>query len=411
VRPILAQLDVNTMAANRIKGITAPGSAGELPLPDAAAQVHSERLQATIREVMATAGGRIDFARFMELALYAPGLGYYSAGSRKFGEAGDFVTAPELSTLFSRALARQCREVLARIGGDILEFGAGSGVMAADILAELERLDALPEHYFILEISGDLRARQRETINQKVPRLAARVVWLNALPEAFEGVVLGNEVLDAMPVHRFCIRDGEPHELFVMWDGERFILDEEAPDAALYPRLQALHSEFNLGEGYESEINLLAAEWVSGLGRWLKRGVALLIDYGFPRAEYYHPQRSGGTLMCHYRHRAHADALTLIGLQDITAHVDFTAVADAAVAAGLSVRGFANQANFLLGCGLTELLATQEGDALTRLRQSAEVKTLTLPAEMGELFKVIALSRGWEGGLRGFALRDERSRL
>jgi SAM-dependent MidA family methyltransferase len=396
---------------SRIKGNRVQGHANELPSPDAVQLAHSERLQAHIHEVMAAEGGRIDFARFMQLALYAPGLGYYSAGSRKFGEAGDFVTAPERSALFSRALAQQCHEVLMRIGGDILEFGAGSGVMAADILAELERLNVLPEHYFIMEISADLRERQREMITQKVPQLAERVVWLDALPDAFEGVVLGNEVLDAMPVHRFRIRDGEPRELFVMWDGERFLLDEEAPDAALYPRLKALQDELDLDEGYESEINLLAGEWVAGLGRWLTRGVALLIDYGFPRAEYYHPQRSGGTLMCHYRHRAHDDALTLIGLQDITAHVDFTAVAEAAVAAGLSVRGFANQANFLIGCGLTELLAAEEGDARSQLSRAAEVKTLTLPSEMGELFKVIALTRGWEGALRGFALRDERSRL
>jgi len=394
-----------------IKGVVAGGNVGELPPPDAEQQAHSERLQDHIREVMSVEGGRISFARFMELALYAPGLGYYSAGSRKFGEGGDFVTAPELSPLFSRTLARQCQDVLARISGDILEFGAGRGVMAADILAELERLDSLPKHYYIMEISGDLRERQRETIQERVPQLMERVVWLDVLPEAFEGVVLGNELIDAMPVHRFRIHGGEPHELFVMWDGERFVFDEEAPDAALYSRLKALQNQFHLSERYESEINLIAEEWVVGLGRWLKRGVALLIDYGFPATEYYHPQRSGGTVMCHYRHRAHDDALTLVGLQDITAHVDFTAIAEAALKAGLSVRGFANQANFLIACGLTELLTQQPDDARVQLTQAAEIKTLTQPSEMGELFKVIALTRGWEGGLRGFALRDERSRL
>ena len=372
-----------TAVSRGIKGVAAGGSAGDLPPPSAEQLAHSEALQAHIREVMAVEGGRISFARFMELALYAPGRGYYSAGSRKFGEGGDFVTAPEVSSLFSRTLAHQCQEVLSRLGGDILEFGAGRGVMAADILAELDRLDSLPENYFILEISADLKERQRETIHEKVPQLAERVIWLDALPESFEGVVLGNEVLDAMPVHRFRIVDGEPHELFVMWDGEHFILDEEAADAALFPRLKVLQSGFHLVEGYESEINLMAEEWVAGLGEWLKRGVALLIDYGFPRAEYYHPQRSAGTLMCHYRHRAHGDALTLIGLQDITAHVDFTAVAEAAVAAGLSVRGFANQANFLLGCGLTEILADEEGDSRGQLALAAQVKTLTQPAEMG----------------------------
>ncbi len=402
---------VQTAMGRGIKGVAAGGGVGELPAPSAEQQAHSERLQAHIREVMAAEGGRITFARFMELALYAPGLGYYSAGSRKFGAAGDFVTSPEISPLFSRALARQCEEVLTRMGGDILEFGAGSGVMAADILAELQHLDCLPGHYYIMEISAELRERQRETINEKVPQLAARVVWLDALPDAFEGVVLGNEVIDAMPVHRFRIHGGEPHELFVMWDGQRFLLDEEAADAALYPRLHTLQQQFYLGEGYESEINLLAEEWVRGLASWLKRGVVLLIDYGFPRAEYYHPQRSGGTLMCHYRHRAHDDAMTLVGLQDITAHVDFTAIAEAAVAVGLSVRGFASQGNFLIACGLTEILSAEGGDERSQLSRAAEVKTLTLPAEMGELFKVMALSRGWDGGLRGFALRDDRSRL
>lgn len=394
-----------------IKGVAAGGNAGELPTPDAEQQAHSEALQTHIREVMAAEGGRISFARFMELALYAPGRGYYSAGSHKFGEGGDFITAPELSSLFSRSLARQCEEVLSRIGGDILEFGAGRGVMAADILTELERLDCLPRRYYIMEISADLRERQRETLNERVPQLAKRVVWLDTLPESFEGVVLGNEVLDAMPVHRFRIHGGEPHELFVMWDGERFLLDEEAADAALYSRLQALQQKYRLGEGYESEINLMAEEWVTELGQWLKQGVAILIDYGFSQSEYYHAQRSDGTLMCHYRHRAHSDALCLVGLQDITAHIDFTAIAEAAVDAGLSVRGFANQANFLIACGLTELLAEEGGNARVQLSRAAEVKTLTQPAEMGELFKVIALSKGWEGGLRGFALRDERSRL
>jgi len=385
----------------------------ELPLPSSEAQAHSERLSALILEAMQSNGGRIGFDRFMELALYAPGLGYYSAGSRKFGEAGDFVTAPELSPLFSRCLARQCAEVLAELGtGDILEFGAGSGVMAADILNELAALDHLPAHYYILELSAELRARQQETIQQKAPQLAERVEWLNTLPEpGFVGVVLANEVLDAMPVHRFRIHEGEPLELCVVWNGERLELDEDAPDAALYERFKWLQQRYALAEGYSSEINLRAEEWVRSLGDFLARGVALLIDYGFPGGEFYHPQRDTGTLMCHYRHRAHADALILPGLQDITAHVDFTAVGEAALAAGLAVRGYTSQANFLLANGLTELLAQQDEDLRQQLSQAAQVKRLTMPGEMGELFKVMALSREWERPLRGFSLRDDRARL
>lgn len=388
-------------------------AANELPPPSAEALVHSERLQALIREEIATTGGHIGFDRFMELALYAPGLGYYSAGSGKFGETGDFVTAPELSPLFSHCLARQCAEVLKGIGGgDILEFGAGSGVMAADILAELARLEALPGQYFILELSADLRQRQQQTIEQKVPKLAARVVWLDALPEpGFRGVVLANEVLDAMPVHRFVIDNGDPRELCVVWDGEQFALQSGPADAALYTRLKQLQQDYVLADGYSSELNLHAEEWVRSLADFLAQGVALLIDYGFPQREFYHPQRSGGTLMCHYRHRVHDDALRLIGLQDITAHVDFTAVGEAALAAGLDVRGYTSQANFLIANGLTELLAGAGGDSRQQLTLSAQVKRLTMPGEMGELFKVMALSREWRRPLQGFSLRDERGKL
>ncbi len=387
-------------------------SAHELPPPSAEALAHSERLAAQIREVIAAAGGRLGFDRFMELALYAPGLGYYSAGSRKFGEDGDFVTAPELSSLFSRCLARQCHEILSGLkGGDILEFGAGSGVMAADILAELEQLQCLPERYFILELSAELRARQQETIGQQVSHLVERVVWLDNLPPVgFRGVVLANEVLDAMPVHRFRIQAGKPRELYVVLEGDGFALSEEEPGEELAAALARL-PQLEFADGYESEINLRAEDWVHSLGDFLEQGVVLLIDYGFPRREYYHPQRSRGTLMCHYRHRAHDNALLLPGLQDITAHVDFTAVAEAALEAGLSVRGYTSQANFLLANGLTELLNEAQGDVRQQLSQAAQVKRLTMPGEMGELFKVMALTRGWDRPLQGFALRDERGRL
>ncbi len=387
--------------------------ANGLPEPSTEALEHSERLASLIRAEMATAGGCLGFDRFMELALYTPGLGYYSAGSRKFGELGDFVTAPELSSLFSRCLAHQCSEILDALdSGDILEFGAGTGVMAADILAELEQLQCLPVHYYILELSAELRARQHETIRQKVPQLAERVVWLDSLPgQGFRGVVLANEVLDAMPVHRFRVVNGEPRELCVAWRGEVFTLEEWAPDEALQQRIEHLMAENAMAEGYESELNLRAEDWVHSLADFLEQGVVLLIDYGFPHSEFYHAQRSRGTLMCHYRHRAHDDALTLVGLQDITAHVDFTAVAEAALAAGLAVRGYTSQANFLIANGLTALLTDTQGDVKHQLALAAEVKRLTMPGEMGELFKVMALARGWDRPLQGFTLRDERGRL
>ena len=398
-------------------------SSTDLPRPEAPAQQHSEQLQAKIRAAIEAAGGVIDFARFMELALYAPGLGYYSAGARKFGEAGDFVTAPELSPLFSRCLARQCRQVLAEIGcGDILEFGAGTGIMAAELLLELERLETLPGQYFILELSPDLQQRQRDTLARRVPHLLARVSWLEGLPHTgFQGVILANEVVDAMPVHllRFLgHNDGEQTvmERCVGWDGRGFAWQERPlalPD--LQRRLDELRQalgEWGFCPGYVTEINLVQTAWVNSLAAALERGAALIIDYGFPQHEYYHPDRTTGTLMCHYRHRAHGDPLILVGLQDITAHVDFTALAGAAQQAGLDVMGYTSQAQFLLATGLTDMVAELE-PAATRayLETTQQVKRLTLPSEMGELFKVLALGRGLAGPLQGFMLQDRRSRL
>ncbi len=384
----------------------------ELPPPPTEAQALSESLIARIREAMAVADGRLRFDDYMAMCLYEPGLGYYSAGSRKFGEEGDFVTAPEISPLFSRALARQCAELLEELGEDaeILEFGAGRGVMAADILLELERIGRLPRRYAILDVSAELRERQRLTLAERAPGLLGRVVWLERLPEAgFRGVVLGNELLDAMPVRRFRCGENGVEELFVAEVDGRFALQPQPAEAGLRARLAPLCE--GLPPGYMSELNLAAEGWVAELGGFLEAGAALLIDYGFPAHEYYHPERSGGTLMCHYRHRGHDDALIYPGLQDITAHVDFTAIADAALVADLQVLGFANQTNFLLANGITELAAEEEGDDRQRMAIAAQLKRLTMPGEMGELFKVIALGRGIERPLRGFMLRDERGRL
>jgi SAM-dependent MidA family methyltransferase len=385
----------------------------DMPQPTGEEQSQSELLCDHIHQKIEQAGGRLSFDRFMELCLYAPGLGYYVAGARKFGAEGDFVTAPEISPLFSRCLARQCVQVLQEIGtGELLEFGAGTGTMAADILAELERLDCLPQAYLILELSPDLKSRQQETLQQKVPHLAGLVQWLDELPgSGFKGVVLANEVLDAMPVQRFRIESGEVLEQFVRWQDERFVSFWGSPTTAgLVEAVQDIALE--QAEGFESELNLRAYPWVGSLGEIVDTGAVILIDYGYPQAEYYHPQRSEGTLMCHYRHRAHPDPLLLPGLQDITAHVDFTAVADAGLKAGFEIGGFTTQTFFLMGCGLDSMLAQSDpGDVDTHMQLVQQVKRLTMPTEMGERFKVLALARGVEQPLVGFGVKDQRERL
>jgi len=380
-----------------------------LPEPTPEEQTLSAALTTLIRREITQAGGAISFARFMELALYAPALGYYSAGKQKFGAHGDFVTAPELGAVFARCLARQCAQILAVTGGDILEAGAGSGALAVELLLELERLKQLPEHYFIVELSPDLRDRQRAHFAQRASHLAARVIWRDAPPASgFRGVVLANELLDAMPVTRFRTGHDRLSELRVGWQENRFVWREAGADAALCERVLAL----DLAEGYESEIGFAAEGWVRSVGDRLAHGVVLLIDYGFPRAEFYHPQRNRGTLMCHYRHRAHSDPLILAGLQDITAHVDFTAVAEAGQDAGLTLLGYTSQAMFLLGSGLDEVAAEDNArDARARITLGNEIKKLTLPHEMGELFKVIAMGRNFGQPLIGFRLQDRRARL
>lgn len=384
-----------------------------LPEPPPEARAVGERLRGHLRALLSARGGAIPFRDYMEQALYAPGLGYYSAGSHKLGAAGDFVTAPEISPLFARTLARPCAQVLQSLGGgDILEVGAGTGRMAADLLAELEALGSLPERYRILELSAELRERQAQTLQREVPALAERVEWLDGLPERLTGVVLANELLDAMPVHRFCVDGAAAAELYVTEAAGEFAW-QTGPwsDPRLPARLRSIESVLSapLADGYVSEINLAAEDWLRSVAGLLEAGLVLLVDYGHTRAEYYHPQRFMGTLQCHYRHRVHGDPLSLPGLQDITAHVDFTAVAEAGCEAGLELVGYTNQANFLLGSGLAELVAA--GDAAAQLTQANAIKRLTLPQEMGESFKVIGLGRGRLPALPGFALRDLRNRL
>jgi len=378
----------------------------DLPEPPAEALAHSRRLQARIREEIEAAGGSIGFDRYMELALYAPALGYYSAGARKIGTDGDFITAPELSPLFSRCVARQAAQVLDALGGGtILELGAGSGRMAADILAELAALDLLPVRYLVLEPSGELRQRQQATLAERCPAQASRVEWLDSLPaEPVEGVILGNEVVDALPVKRFRHHGGW-QELCVTAGAEGFAWRAEAAGEALVRALET--SLPALPDDYESEIDLNLPAWMTAVTGALARGMVLLTDYGLPRAAYYHPQRDRGTLICHYRHRAHEDPFLYPGLQDITAWVDFSALADAGTAAGLALAGYTTQAHFLLAGGLEPMAAEVDpADTRAQTELSRQIKLLTLPSEMGERFKAMAFTRGDVPVPDGFGLRD-----
>lgn len=371
---------------------------------------HSARLVERIRDEIDAQQGWISFERFMELALYEPGLGYYSAGASKFGESGDFITAPEISPLFSRCLANQCIEVFEQIGSaDILELGAGSGVMAADILTELHATNHLPRTYFILEVSADLRDRQRERLARLAPEVLERVQWLDAWPTAFRGVVLANEVLDALPVHRFRIRKDQVNAVGVTWQLGQLDWSEVRADEPLEKAVRAIESELEspLPDGYGSEINVRLRDWIAGLSGALEEGVVLLIDYGLPRRQYYRPERREGTLLCHYRHRFHDNPLIHVGVQDIGAWVDFTAVAEAAVGAGLEVIGFSTQAHFLIGNGIEQLIAgLQSAELEARVQLARQAMLLTLPGEMGERFKVIGLGKQYPHSLRGFSIRD-----
>ena len=386
-----------------------------LPVPSPEAADHSARLAEFIRRDIAAQNGWISFARYMELALYAPGLGYYTAGAHKLGEAGDFITAPELSPLFGRTLARQTAEIMALSAPQILELGAGSGKLAADMLAELEILGNLPDSYTILEVSADLRARQQNLLRERLPHLIDRLHWLNELPKNFSGAIIANEVLDALPVHLVhwhnvdVGRDSSRHndgvgmnpdlhnydreitERGIAMSENGFIWQERAiSDAVLLHAAQQIKTP----DDYISEICLAAHGLVNSLASCLEQGVMLFIDYGFGAREYYHPQRNRGTLMCHYRHHAHDDPFFLPGLQDITAHVNFTGIAECGIDAGLELMGYTSQAFFLINCGIAELVHDTSPENLrSHLLLSAQMHKLTSPAEMGELFKVIALGK------------------
>ena len=387
----------------------------QLPDVSEAALQHSRALKQLIQAELAAAGGWISFERYMRLALYAPGMGYYSGGAAKFGQEGDFITAPEISALFGRAIAQQAAQVLELTGdgGDILEFGAGTGKLALDLLLELEKLGSLPRQYFILEVSAELQQRQRLLFEKAAPHLASRLVWLEHLPSEFTGLILANEVLDAMPAHLLAWHGTDLFERGVTSNDDEFQWsDRPLREGELLAAARELNLRIDSDGGYISEINLDTRRFMRSLGDVLRRGVILLIDYGFGRDEYYHPQRNRGTLMCHYRHRVHDNPFYLPGLQDITSHVDFSAVADAAGNAGLELLGYTSQAYFLINCGITGILAQSPVEnAKDYMPLANQVQKLVSPAEMGELFKVIAFGKNVRQPLAGFVSGDKSRML
>ena len=388
----------------------------DLPPPDPGALEHSERLCLKIEKKIENAGGNIGFDEFMKTALFEPGLGYYSAGAEKIGKGGDFITAPEISNLFSQCLARQLAQVLEDLPGNaILEIGPGTGAMAVGLLRELECLGALPDKYLLLETSADLRERQQQCLRVELPHLYDRLTWLDTLPESpLTGVIIGNEVLDVLPVCRLIYVGEEFNELVVGYKNNKFIWRQQSLTGTKQElaRKHISGSSTHYPEGYTTEINTSLETWLHSVADTLLQGIILFIDYGYPRQEYYHPQRVEGTLLCHYRHFAHSDPFFLPGLQDITASVDFTAVAEAAVNAGLQVQGYTTQAHFLIDCGIAEILQENDQDGVTgQLEKAHQAKLLTLPGEMGERFKVIALGRDISFPLMGFRQFDQRQRL
>jgi len=384
-----------------------------LPIPNADAQAHSQQLALLIQDSISQHGGWLSFADFMQMALYTPSLGYYSGGAKKFGVGGDFVTAPEISPLFAQAFANQVAQVLIETQGDVLELGAGSGKLAVDLLLSLQALKQLPSHYYILEVSAYLRQVQLETMQKSLPEaLFERVVWLDALPADFVGVMLGNEVLDAVPVHLVYKPTPADSQLLyergVSFNGSFYWQDQPLASGETFD----LANAHELPDDYLTEISPAAIGLVSSLGSSLKHGAIMMVDYGFSAREYYHPQRNLGTLMCHYQHYAHIDPLVYVGLQDITAHVDFTSVADAGEHNGLELMGFCSQAQFLMNCGILEIMSQVSSHDMARYAPlAAAAQKLLSPAEMGDLFKVIALGKGLNQALIGFSSGDKSHTL
>ena len=386
-----------------------------LPQPDAVSAAQSERCADYVRARIRDAGGSISFAEFMHYVLYAPGLGYYSAGSRKFGEDGDFITAPEVSPLFGRAVARQCAGVLQSVpDATLLEFGAGSGRLALEVLRTLEERDALPAEYRIMEVSADLRDRQQRLLSAEIPELVDRITWLDRMPETHRGVIIANEVLDALPVERFMRRSSGVFQLRVADEAGEFVFVDEPAPRVLATAVESIERDIGkrLPDMYVSEVALASPAWLRDVAQMLEHGMILLFDYGVSRREYYAPDRNEGWLRCHFRHRAHSDPLILTGIQDLTAWVDFTAIAEAAVSSGLDVLGYVSQSQFLLAGGMEADLQDFAGMPLeSQLQTAAQIKVLTLPGEMGENIKCIGLARGNIPGPAAFASADRTHTL
>ena len=392
--------------------------AKSLPEPTNEAINHSQKLSQHIQRHLVR-HKKLTFSKYMEMALYTPQLGYYSGGLPKIGKTGDFITAPEVSPIFSRCLARQSAQVLATLDEpNLIEFGAGQGTMAKDILLELHAMQQPVHRYYIVEISADLRERQKQTFEKHLPEeLANKVIWLDSLPKTpINAVVLANEVLDAMPFERIRIEPEQALRGYVSFNNndQQFHWDYQK---ITEPNLQKFANQLikHIGKasdlGYETEINLNLKPWLKSLSDTLNTGAVFLIDYGYSRQEYYQPARVMGTLRCHYQHRAHNNPFFYPGLQDITAHVDFTAVAEEAFDSGFKIAGFTTQANFLMGSGLLDMSFNADADITQQIQIAQQIKTLTLPDEMGETFKVIALTKQFEQPLIGFSVRDLRHQL
>lgn len=377
------------------------------PLPEASpeALAHSQAFVKALRQHIRENNGAIAFSRFMELALYAPGMGYYSAGARKFGADGDFVTSPELGSVFAQCIAHASANIFRQLEGDTIffELGGGSGAFAEHALKHFSTLNVVPTRYCILEPSADLRERQQQRLKENLPaELFSRCEWLDGpFEKKWQGVLFANEVLDALPTPRFVVREGEVYEEMVVLDAnENFIRVDQPADALLRAAVRHIErdTETPFAENYCSEVLPQLPYWIQAVGGLIEKGVMLFVDYGYPRREFYMPERHDGTLVCHYRHHAHNDPFYLPGLQDITAFVDFTAVAEAGVQAGFDLSGYCAQASFLIGNGLQEALQKIEAveDEVIRYRLHQEIKKLSLPGEMGERFQVIGFQRDVE---------------
>jgi len=375
---------------------------------------HLKHAENVIKKAIVENNGKIPFDQFMNMALYEPGVGYYVSGTQKFGAGGDFITAPEISPLFSQCLAQQCAQVLdelkqENIQSDILEFGAGSGTMASHILLELNNTDNLPKNYLILEPSPELQNRQKQTIEKNAPQLLNLVSWLDRLPTNFNGIMIGNEILDAMPVSRFKKEDTGLEEMFITLDEgkltETWFKSDNTALIKVVAEIEKNHDEFK--PGYESEINPQIQSWLKAIDKSLNKGAIILIDYGYEESAYYHQDRYMGTLICHFRHQAHDNTTILCGLQDLTANVNFTEIARSSVDTNLSLSGYTTQTHFLMSCGLEHYIGAYDPEhEKSYIPMIQGVKKLTLPNEMGERFKVIGLSKNIKGDLVGFSLRD-----